>query len=298
MKGWLAALACFFSISFFVSCQKEVDEAIISTRPVHSSEGTILEAYILLDTTEQIGIDTFSVRKYYYDSQGRVNKITEKWFQRGTPVVSSFSEEVRSYTGNDSSPILTSTKTTLDNGVILTDTVFLSYYADYIVKKDSIRQYINSVLQSTSSFSYTKLDNVTYHISGSAYEVGNLIPTNEVTLKNYFVNGNLNSKYDSVYRQIATTTNYAITKLDCQYDASNNPFRNITLRYPDIGEGFGGYTKNNPTRWDKVYYTSTSAIPQNSSVSVVYTYNSYGYPITIDVSNSPTPFQTYLFYRN
>lgn len=291
------AILCYCVLGILVvSCQKEVD-GNINSRPVHVSEGTILEAYVELDTTELPGTDTISIRRYYYDNLGRISKSTEKYFQRGTANFSSYTDFTRVYTGIDSFPSLITSNSILENGVIVIDTIFLSYYADNIVKKDSARKYINSVLDSYSSFLYNRLDNTTYLISGSAFQAGNPIPTNHVLIKNIFSSGNLVFKYDSAYSQPPSTF-WGLTKLDYQYDAYNNPYRNITLRYVDISHGFGGYTKNNPTSYLQSYYSSSNNIPSTTNYMISYTYNSFGYPVTIDFNVAGQYFKTHLFYKN
>lgn len=306
MKGFFQTFKLFFIIPYFVSCQKEIGDDIVNNNDIHQSEGTYLVKYIAFDTSYISGLDTINVNQYYYDTQKRLYRVTDKWYQRGATNIIETYEEVRYYSASDTLPYMVIDKATA-NGVVFLDTLFLNYNSEGLISKDSLVRYENGSIKEMYAFAYNKIGNWDYFVSGIAYDFTNSfpIPTNRIRLSKTIINGNVASSYDSIYGQ-PSVNDYTVYKMNYVYDNNPNPFQRIALRYPDtrydVENGwFNNYTKNNPVSYRMERYGSFQTGIDIKQVSIEYTYNSSGYPITIKANQSGVPYLppntvSYFFY--
>jgi len=202
MKTFFQILKLLFLIPYFVSCQKEIGGNIINNNDIHQSEGTYLVKYVAFDTSYITGSDTINVNQYYYDTQKRLFRVTDRWYQRGTTNVIETYDEVRYYSANDTLPYMVIDKATA-SGVVFLDTLFLNYNSEGFISKDSLVKYENGIIKEMYVFAYNKIGSWDYFVSGIAYNFVNSfpIPTNRIRLSKTIINSNVTSSYDSIYGQ-------------------------------------------------------------------------------------------------
>jgi hypothetical protein len=306
MKFLHVYLVVLISVITFSSCQKEIEQQFFE-RPPHMSEGSVLDMYIEFDTTQNIGLDTISFYKFVYDNSDRIMKINEKWFQQGTPNVSVFSTTNYFYNSTDSLPNLV-VKNSFANGFSIIDTVYLQYNSNNMISKDSGCRYEQGVLKSIFSFQYDEIASWKYRVYGSMYDYtsGTFVPTNKIILTRGFTNNNVTQSYDSIYSDFPFT-NYSVKYSSYLYDSKPNPFKKISLRYPDYHSEFEAglfswYSYNNPIKYTQSTYSSTSPIPAVNVFDITYNYNSLGYPVELSVTKNAQPyfsrgFQILCYYR-
>lgn len=307
MKITFFYVLIFGVLLFFSSCQKEITGELPPVT-IPTSEGSILDKYVGFDTTEANGLDTISVYQFHYDNQKRLSKITSRWYDAGTTHINATSDARRFYNSNDTVPYML-VMNTVANGISYTDTLFLNYDTDNMITRDSIRRYQGNTLRDYYCFHYSKINSWNYLVYGSAYDfiLAMPIPTNTIAVSKNAVSGNFISSYDSIYGQ-PSPTDYRVVKHTYTYDNHPNPFIVSALRYPDhtyaidSGNEFDLYTKNNPIGYQEEQYSSYAS-PFSKTIEIRYTYNSQGYPTSIDqyqngMPNFPNYFKLKLFYKN
>ena len=307
MKMYLSKMVALAIVLVFCgSCQKEVEIADSENDTQHISEGSILDRYVNFDTTRDRGLDTITVYQFFYDSQKRVIRISEKWYEQGTMTVASTGDDIRFYHSNDTLPYKV-VKNSIANGISYTDTLFLNYDSKGIIARDSLVNYRSGSKLGMYCFYYNETIPWGYTIAGSAYDyvLATPIETNKISLTRNFVNGNVMASYDSVYTQTIPAY-YGIIRYTYTYDGKPNPFAKMALHYPDYNydvesSSYDYYTKNNPVSYERTTYSKNSPVPYTTQVELQYTYNSLGYPITIKVSRNgnQTDFlhKVLLFYK-
>lgn len=294
-------------IVFFSSCQREVEEQLPNNNNSHSSEGSILEKYVTLDTTHPTGADTVQLTRFFYDPQTRILRVTDTWFQNGTHIISSAVEATYSYNGNDTVPFKVTYQTNA-NGIVFSDTLFLSYDNDDFVIRDSMVRYQSGVRRDMYCFYYTETSPWNYLVSGSAYDYTSNTPlhANRISLTRNWVNGNLVATYDSIYAQ-SIPGREDIVKTSFTFDNHPNPYVKTALHYPDYNfysyDAYYSslYTRNNPITYVTTVYSNQFPSAVTNQGEFRYTYNTLGYPVTITRYQNGNPsapnFKTLLFYR-
>lgn len=301
MKKINLVLLLTFAAFCLNACRGGGDDILPDNNP-HTSEGNILDKYIVFDTTEAAGLDTLVATQFYYDGQNRITRITDRTFARGSSVVAFHSEELRSYNGSETVPFRVTRRNENTPLLVYIDTTFLSYNSDKMISRDSIVRYINTTKRDMYCFYYNKTGPFTYDVFGQAYDYQANMPihANKILLTKNMVNGNFVKTYDSIYAQ-EIPGRWDVTKVDYVYDNHPNPFVKTALAYPDlrydIFEGnFTLYTTNNILSYTRNSYSNGSPL-QTTQSDRSYTYNGQGYPITIRQTPGDPRVKTLVYYK-
>lgn len=283
MKVWLVALAGLFSISVFVSCQKEVD----GTVPEEISyDSTYLVKTVSLDTTMPSGQDTAIIFEYFYDTQKRLTQYTLT--EVSPSGMRDFYWSKLKYNGNDTLPYKMSNtySSSTDSNVI-----YYNYSGGFIIK-DSTIYYRSGVPEMSNKRFYTSVGNNRFLLLGyNSYLSLGITDLSDSTIYIRTIVG----------RNIATSVDTFFDghtkKVVRTFDDKKNPFAKIPVWYNGYythlldDETISGV--NNIT-----VYSFNTDIPlgTNFTFSISYIYNSDGYPVIARLSGNPDVNKVLYFY--
>ena len=272
-----------FLATFFISCQKGVDE---TPRPgiINDANSIYLNKMVILDTTQPVGMDTVEKMFFEYDNSKRIKSIFSYW----VGIMDSSRQEFF-YQGNDTLPFKIVDHSIEDHGAGFfhyVDTIYFNY-ADGVVSKDSVLSWnltTGSGVASPYVQEFTKSGNTVKRISryysgfsGNYVFLGSDTANFDVTHSA----GNLTAHTSS-----GSSSGSSDVFVQATYDTKPNPLAKV---YPVKYPVFDSYLiadwftqKNNPLQV-QFQYDHSSPIENEQ---LTYIYRSNNYPLSATYSST------------
>ena len=286
MKNHLLFFAVMMFVVIFAACQREIDGEDENTPP----DNTVVEKMISIDTSFSPGLDTQFIVTYRYDEQKRLSRSTITAFDPGAHTVDYEVVESYFYNGTAVYPYKISTAGTPAHPDEFSGERYLTYNANNIITRDSVRYFILGVPVKISRRLYLAKTKSRYLVETAEYDPAtNILDYKDTTYANVNFNvDNLIAASDSSYSQLSGGL-YNINRYTFYYDKKKNPTAKLRLPLPvhfsytsDDGllELANTLSKNN-ILYVSSYTWFAGAAPTIALTNFSYEYNSKGYPVSI-----------------
>jgi hypothetical protein len=265
MKRYLCGvIALAMVLGLCSSCQKEVEGII----PENLNDSTDITDLIILDTTYNTGVDTFTTYRFKYDGNKRVIQETYTYYLlgvTGTSRIQSISLIKYQYNGTDTLPYKMSVETSSSGSNVSN---YYLYYQNAWITKDSLSYgtpdgaYLSKEYHQKSPTRYLIYrkggDNASIYFAD--------------TIMNCFVNsanGNIVNEIDSLRTGISS---FQVVPHSFIYDTRPNPFRRVILPYPTPSPVAG-----NPLGINEIFFPTANNQVRRDYDGLVTTFNyTYG----------------------
>ena len=266
MKRVLFGLGMFFSLSFCISCQREIDWGIPQNGD--KNDGTVLSKYIEFDPSLPSAQDTTNVYTFTYDNSKRIKRIYLVGYVPGSAGYQITTDFF--YNGTTSLPYKTIEVN--QQATTYVDTSFYTFNNGFVTFDSSVNYRAdNNVLLFTDVVSFSVTANKVFVRFKESTSVSSYQDSSTLTITRQ--NGNIIAQQDS--------TNAITDNMQLNYDNKVNPLYNVDIHYPIVYQHlFNSFNAQRNNLSEALIFSKF--INPKMRLQYVYTYRSDGYPLTVN----------------